>query len=126
MFICITTLAVFLGIQPWQYLSLDLFIYVQFVSLALVVLLKTVQFCCCWSDHNMFLNCFAFALMAVFLQATACGWLHPDLSFDTIWVEVPVNKDELDYNRFPSIPEIRAGNSSSENTTDPEAEEQET
>ena len=37
-----STFFIFFVAKPWRYLKLDVFIYVQFISLAVLVLIKTI------------------------------------------------------------------------------------
>ena len=59
-----------------------------------MILLKLADLCCmcCGLSDRLQLSVIL-VLTCLYLNATVCGFLHPDISFETHIVEVPVYED---------------------------------
>lgn len=87
---CFTAMAV----RPQDFLLLDAFVVAQVASVGLMILLKLADLCCmcCGLSDRLQLSVLL-VLTCIYLNATVCGFLHPDISFETHIVEVPVDED---------------------------------
>ena len=84
------------AVQPWTFLPIEAFIVIQMSTLGTLVITKIVQACCCSSNEstNLFFTCLTFFLAVVYVDATVCGFLHPDISFNIVSVEIEKAKED--------------------------------
>ena len=63
-------------------------------AVGLILLFKLIDFCCmcCGLSDKLQLSV-TLVLICIYLNATVCGFLHPDVTFETHIVEVPVDED---------------------------------
>ena len=62
--------------------------------MGLIILFKMIDLCCmcCGLSDKLQLS-LILVLTCIYLNATVCGFLHPDISFETHIVEVPVDEE---------------------------------
>ena len=63
-------------------------------AVGLICLLKMIDLCCmcCGLSEKLQLSVIL-VLICIYLNATVCGFLHQDITFETYIVEVPVDED---------------------------------
>ena len=90
----IITITVLIIVRPWSFVELEIFIVSQIVAILLITVMK-LTFCwamCCNVNEKLVLS-LVLILSCIFLNATICGFVHPDFTFETHMVEVPAKED---------------------------------
>ena len=94
--ICLAlTVVILLIVQPWNFLLLDAFIIGQIVTVGIIIFIKLFDVCCsccCGLSEGKLQLSIVIVLTCLYLNATTCGFLHPDISFRTHSVRVPVEE----------------------------------
>ena len=86
------------AIRPWNFLSIEVFVFTQTGSLSFLVLMRVCCFCGILFDINThFTNSITICALCVFINATICGFAHPKLSFEmqTVRRESTLNGEQL-------------------------------
>ena len=80
--------------RPWNFARMEVFIITQVFAVFLITVMKLtfLWVMCCDINERLILS-LVLILSCIFINATVCGFLHPDLTFETHMVEVPVNDD---------------------------------
>ena len=103
-FTVIFTIIVLGIIRPWNLLAIEFFVFIQAGSLSIVVLFKLLRFfgmICCCEVTTHFSDSFTLCALCIFVNATICGFVHPELSFKTKQIKVGFvegNPIEVDLN----------------------------
>ena len=59
------------------------------VSVMIIVIMRIFSmFCLCMESTSPFTNSYTILIMTIWILATFCGFIHPDLSFESYYVEV--------------------------------------
>ena len=92
----IFTITVLIIMRPWNNVELEVFIITQVSAVFLITVMKLtfLWVMCCEINERLILS-LVLILSCIFINATMCGFLHPDLTFETHMVEVPA-PDEND------------------------------
>ena len=92
--ICTTICFATMLVRPYTFLMLDAFILAQVVAVGLIILFKLADLCCmCCGLSDKAQTSLILVLACIYLNATVCGFLHPDTTFERYIIEVPVDED---------------------------------
>ena len=93
-FCAILTITVLCIVHPWNLVELEVFIITQVAAVFIITVMKLtfLWVMCCDLNERLILS-LVLILSCIFVNATICGFLHPDVTFETQMVEVPVSDD---------------------------------
>ena len=89
------TVATLFIVQPWNFLLLDTFIIAQIATVGIIIFIKLFDVCfscCCGLQESKLQLSIVIVLACLYLNATICGFVHPDISFATHSVSVPASE----------------------------------